>query len=75
MSTDKLPTCHFERMNDGGMRLSPAAWQIVHYVMVSTEYTLNGPMGKLSTPDYIEEEILKLRQMFIDDGNDIEVLT
>ncbi len=64
---------HFERTDNGGMRLSPAAWKIIYDVMVHTEYAINGgikcpPLGR-------EEEILKLRQMFIEEGYNIEELT
>ena len=66
MSTDKLPTYHFERMNDGGMRLSPAAWEILCQLMIDTEYETRGPF-KIE-PAKEDEGVLKLRQMFVDDG-------
>ena len=68
---ESKPTEHFEELDDGRMILSPQAWEILHDCMVEVEHVASGPIK----PPYSEgdAEILQLRQMYIDGGNEIGV--
>lgn len=57
----------------GRVTISGKVWDKIYSIMINTEYKVNGGI-KLSTTD-MDLEILEIRQMWIDDGNDIETLT